>query len=151
MKSLLFALLLVSPALSQAGDYEFRVHRFCDLLLHLDESKGHVKIEAYPKAVETTQTLFQSSLTRLDPATYETPEGIRFTLTRLSEPVVLDHNRHINSGDWRLEITGSSQDYEKLKELLIPISSFRTPKDEAPGPTNPKVPDMTYYGEERTP
>ena len=132
---------------ANAKEYEFSVHRFCDIQLKTDHENGHVEIKIYPKAVPETEIVLQSKLKKVADGSYETPGGTRFTLSKLPKAIIHDHNRHINSGDWKLTITGSGAEYQKLKDNLVPISTFRTPNSELPiSANNPEMPDMTYHG-----
>jgi len=128
---------------SHAEEYLFLVHRFCDILLDTNSSAPYVEIKIYPKTVEQTEILFRSKLKLIGDKTYESSNKIRFKLKQLQTAVIHDANRHINSGNWQLDITGTNSDFQRLKNQLVPISTFRTPDpDSAENP----MPDMVYYG-----
>ena len=142
-----FLLLTLAMGVANAEEYEFIVHRFCDIKLKTSQETGDVEIRIYPKAVPEEEVVLQSKLKRIADGSYETPHGTRFTLSKLPKAIIHDHNRHINSGNWLLKITGSGPEYLKLKKRLVPISTFRTPDPELPASTNnPEMPDMTYHG-----
>jgi hypothetical protein len=49
---------------------------------------------------------------------YVSPRGTSFQLEKLERPVINDNNRKIDSGDWKVIISGGGDEYLSLKEKL---------------------------------
>lgn len=92
-------LLILAIEVASAEEFNFTVHRFCDIQLKTDHKNGHVEIKIYPKAVPKTEIVLRSNIKKVADGSYETPGGTRFTLLKLPKEIIHDHNRHINSGD----------------------------------------------------
>jgi triacylglycerol esterase/lipase EstA (alpha/beta hydrolase family) len=112
--------------------YEFRLHRWG--YVALDISPGHEEVHIYGGDKETTTTALRSPLKRLGSERFTTPKGTIFTITKLAAPVINDGNRRINSGDWKLVVSGNGSEYQKLKTGHWLTASF--------GDTG----DSTFYG-----
>jgi hypothetical protein len=50
-----------------------------------------------------------------------------FTLKHLPAPIINDGNRHINSGDWQLTVSGGGDEFAKLKPKLPKVAFGDTP------------------------
>ncbi len=56
-----------------------------------------------------------------------TPKGSVFTLKQLSKPIINDGNRHINSGDWQLTVSGHGAEFARLKSKMPVVAFGATP------------------------
>lgn len=126
---LIWASLLCLTA--HAESYDFWYHRFGRIGLITDSGKEKVFIEKGNKQGE--EIVFSAKLKPVGEDKFQTAEGTTFELEKLSKPVVNDGNRHINSGDIKLLVTGSGSEYEKFTI---------TPSFGATGKTE-------FYGEKR--
>ncbi|MES2920414.1 MAG: hypothetical protein V4819_02640 [Verrucomicrobiota bacterium] len=108
---------------AKAEQFEFQVHRFCHIRINTDRGKENVLIEVYPKAVPETKVILKSVL-KLEDGVYKSADGICFRLLKLAHPVVNDPNRHINSGDWILLISGEGKSFLGFKGRM-PEGTFR--------------------------
>ena len=88
----------------------------------------------YPKAVPETKVILKSVL-KLEDGVYKSTGGICFRLLKLAHPVVNDPNRHINSGDWILLISGEGKNFSDFKGRM-PEGTFKE-----------GFSDLTYLGE----
>lgn len=111
-----------------------RLSRFSDLTLETDPGSEKVTMEAGDK--RGSDIVFASSLKPAGGTSYVSPRGTRFQLEKLDRPVINDANRKINSGDWKLIISGSGEEYQSLKEKIGAPAFGDTGKTE-------------YYGEIR--
>jgi len=140
-------LIIVTSQYLRAQEYEFQIHRFCDL--QLDTTPGHenIEIKVYPKAVETTQTLFKSNLKKTGHNTFETADGLTIVLIKLPQEIINDHNRRINSGQWLVSVLGSNKEYLALRKELVSISTFRHDHSVLPDSgQEADMSDMSYLG-----
>jgi hypothetical protein len=78
-----------------------------------------------PRWTELTEEKIRELQARLSGASetpsspeYVSPRGTRFQLEKLDRPVINDANRKINSGDWKLTVSGSGDEYLSLKEKI---------------------------------
>jgi hypothetical protein len=106
----------VTMAFPEPTKFVFRVGRFADITLETKQGGERVTYESGNK--QGSETLFDSPVTLTAPLTWETHKGTRFQLKKLDHPVINDANRKINSGDWKLIVSGSGDEYNSLKENL---------------------------------
>ena len=128
MKILLAAsllILLVAPTL-RAEEYIFQYERFGATTLHTDKGKEFVRIEESGKEGPVT-TLFKSGLKPRGRGVYATMRGTVFTLGHLPRPITNDGNRHINSGDWKLTVSGQGEEFTRLKPKMPVVAFGDTP------------------------
>lgn len=119
LRWLLPGLALITSA--QAERYEFWLNRFgC---IRLDTTAAAPKIEFEQGNKEGEEIVWKADLTVVDKATFKTKAGTTFKLVNLEKPVVNDENRHINSGDWQIEITGKGKEYQLVRDKL-PFVAF---------------------------
>jgi len=138
---------ILCTSISHAKNYEFIVHRFCDIRLNTTSGQEGVEIKVYPKAVAKTQVIYKSKLTKKGDKYFVTDTGIVFILIKLPDSVLNDHNRGINSGNWLLAIMGEGKEYSNLKKKLVPISTFRHDYLKFPdSKTEENMSDMSYLG-----
>jgi hypothetical protein len=100
----LFLLLITS--LIHAEEYDFRYDRYGDIYLYTDKGNERVVIVRTSKKPGDEETIFESRLTPSGAGVYVTPKSTVFTLKQLPEAIINDGNRHINSGDWQLSVSG---------------------------------------------
>jgi hypothetical protein len=128
MKLIIIALtLLLSTSLIRAEEYDFRYERYGDIYLYTDKGKARVVIVRSSKTAGDEETLFESRLTSSGAGTYVTPKGTVFTLKHLAEPIINDGNRHINSGDWQLTVSGHGAEFTHLKPKMPIVELGDTP------------------------
>ena len=108
--------------------FVFRLGRFSDLTLETESGSEKVTVDAGDKI--RSDTVFESPLNPAGGTTYVSPRGTQFLLEKLNRPVVNDANRKINSGDWKLTISGSGSEYLSLKEKIGTPSFGDTGKTE---------------------
>jgi hypothetical protein len=96
--------------------FSFRLSRFGGITLETVPGKERVRIFQGDKGAE--ETVFESTLAPDGARSYVTPHGTRFMLNRLIKPVVYDANRKINSGEWKLVISGTDQEYTLMKQRI---------------------------------
>jgi hypothetical protein len=120
-------LLLCAAPVGRAEEYIFQYHRFGHISLQTDKGKERVVIVAYSKTPGDETTIFESPLKPSSAHRYLTPRGTIFTLKHLSAAIINDGNRHINSGDWQLTISGEGQEFAKLKPKLPKVAFGDTP------------------------
>jgi hypothetical protein len=96
--------------------FVFRLGRFSDLTLETEPGSEKVTVDAGDKT--RSDTVFESPLKPAGGTSYVSPRGTRFQLEKLGRPVINDANRKINSGDWKLIISGSEDEYLSLKEKI---------------------------------
>jgi len=65
-----------------------------------------------------------------------TTSGVRFRIERMPKPVVNDQNRRINSGEYRLCITGHGSAFSAMRARVPVLADFARTGE-----------DMTFYGE----
>ncbi len=129
---LLTLVLLATPAL-RAEQYAFWYDRFGSISLDIGGDKGRVSIE-YQVKTRPLDKILRSGLVLAGPGVFKTPHGTLFTLKHLPEPVINDGNRHINSGDWQLTVSGSGSEFIRIKPKL-------------PGASFGDTPPLVYLGE----
>jgi hypothetical protein len=100
--------------------------------IKLNTSLGNENVTIYSGDKQTTETWFASKLTRSGNGNYSTPQGTLFVLKKLSTFVINDGNRGINSGNWKLIVSGTGSEFDKLRTEAL---YFRTAKP-------------TFYGHE---
>ena len=124
MKIVVLALtFLLSASLIRAEEYDFRYDRYGDIYLYTDKGKERVVIVRTSKTPGDEETIFESRLTLSGAGIYVTPKGTAFTLKQLPEPIINDDNRHINSGDWQLTVSGKGKEFARLKPRM-PFVAF---------------------------
>jgi hypothetical protein len=105
----------------QADRYEFWLNRFGCIRLETGEKMSKVEFEQGNK--EKEEIVWKSDLTTVDNPTFKTKAGTTFKLVKLQKPVVHDENRHINSGNWQIEITGEGKEFQQIRDKL-PFVAF---------------------------
>lgn len=117
----------------------FKCFIACSYLFLLNRFGG---IEIKPESVrfyqgdkQGEQTLYQSQLLAKAPLIFLTPQGVEFRIEKLSKPVIHDRNRGINSGKYRLHVTGTGEAYDKIVTKVPRIAAFAATGEE-----------MTFYG-----
>jgi hypothetical protein len=121
------ALLLGAPFVAYADQITFQYHRFGDIIVDTEKGKESVVIEYSDKDPKNDKTIFKSQLIRVTENVYRTPKGTLFTLEHLSHPIVNDPNRRINSGDWKLTVSGTGQEFVRLKPRMPQVAFGKTP------------------------
>lgn len=96
--------------------FAFRLGRFSDLTLETEPGSEKVTIEMGDK--RGSDTVFDSPLKPAGEMSYVSPRGTSFKLEKLDQPVIHDANRKINSGDWKLTVSGSGDEYLSFKEKI---------------------------------
>jgi hypothetical protein len=121
------AFLLGAPLIAYADQITFQYHRFGDIIVDTEKGKESVVIEYSDKDPKNDRTIFKSRLIPVKENVYRTPKGTLFTLERLSRPIVNDPNRRINSGDWKLTVSGTGQEFVRLKPRMPQVAFGKTP------------------------
>jgi hypothetical protein len=106
----------VTMTFPEPTKFIFRVGRFADITLETKQGAERVTYESGDK--QGSETLLDSPVTLTAPLTWETRKGTRFQLKKLDHPVINDANRKINSGDWKLIVSGNGDEYNSLKQNL---------------------------------
>jgi hypothetical protein len=96
--------------------FGFLLDRFSYLTLRTEPGNEKVTFETGDK--RGSETVFDSPLKLTGAMAYVSPRGTRFLLEKLERPVINDGNRGINSGDWKVTISGSGDEYLSLKEKM---------------------------------
>ena len=109
-----------------ADQFVFQYHRFGGITIETTPGKEHVIIE-YGEKDSPVETIFKSRLLSAGPGVYKTPKGTFFRLEHLSKPIINDGNRRINSGDWKLTVSGSGKEFAKLKPKMPAVAFGDTP------------------------
>ena len=131
--TLFLSLVLLATTL-KAESYFFLLNRFGGIEIKMDGESGNVRFFQGDKQGE--ETTFQSKLKAASSGTFLTPRGVRFQIEKLSKRVIHDGNRRINSGDYRLRITGTGAAYDATKAKLPWLADFAASGEK-----------MTFYGE----
>lgn len=121
------ALLLGALPAAYADQITFQYHRFGDIIVDTEQGKGNVVIEYSDKDPKNDRTIFKSRLIRVKENVYRTPKGTLFTLEHLPSPIVNDPNRRINSGDWKLTVSGTGEEFARLKPKMPKVAFGKTP------------------------
>jgi hypothetical protein len=130
MRIIITALILAIGTAS-ASEFCFWFNRFGCITLSTTPGSEAVTIIQGNK--EGEETIFQSKLTPVGPNKFSTAKQTVFSLEHLTRAVIHDGNRRINSGEWKLEISGGVE-AKQIKELIGPAAF---------GP-----PDIYFGGEE---
>jgi hypothetical protein len=96
--------------------FVFQLGRFSDLTLKTEPGNEKVTFETGDK--RGSETVFDSPVKLAGAMSYVSPRGTRFLLEKLERPVINDANRKINSGDWKVIVSGSGDEYLSLKEKM---------------------------------
>ena len=131
---LVFSILFLVGTISRADSYLFLLNRFGGIEIRTSGESGNVRFFQGDKQGE--ETTFQSKLRVSSPGTFLTPGGVKFAIEKLSKPIIHDGNRRINSGDYRLRITGTGPAYDATKAKLPWLADFAAGGEK-----------MTFYGE----
>lgn len=126
--SLLVLMVLFGSNCVRAEEIFFLPERFFYITLSTTKGKERVVFESFDKMTDVTQTTLRSRLIRVRENVYRTPRGTVFTLEHLPAPIINDANRHINSGDWRLTVTGSGKEYRHLDSEIPNITDSKSPR-----------------------
>jgi hypothetical protein len=108
--------------------FVFLLGRFSGLTLETEPGNEKVSFETGDK--RGSETVFESPVELAGAMSYLSPRGTRFQLEKLERPVINDDNRKIDSGDWKVIISGSGDEYLSLKEKLGEPSFGDTGKTE---------------------
>lgn len=119
--------LLGAPLVAYADQITFQYHRFGDIIVDTEKGKESVVIEYSDKDPKNDRTIFKSRLILVKENVYRTPKGTLFTLEHLPRPIVNDPNRRINSGDWKLTVSGTGGEFARLKPQLPKVAFGKTP------------------------
>src|SRR6266478_4207829 len=113
MKLVLFVLLVATATtMAHAETYAFRIGRFTDLTFITDKGKAKVIIEDGDKV--SSAIVFEARLKPSRKGSFVTKRGTIFHLQRLKEKVINDANRHINSGNYKLVVSGKGPEYDRI-------------------------------------
>jgi hypothetical protein len=123
---LAFTLTLATLGTALADQFVFTYHRFGTITIEATPGQQSVVIEESGKEGPVT-TIFKSRLSLAGPGLYKTPKGTCFKVKHLSKPVINDANRHINSGDWKLTVSGTGKEWAKLKPKMPVVAIGNTP------------------------
>jgi hypothetical protein len=113
--------------------YLFTLNRFGGIEIKAD--KGEVRFFQGNK-VKVEEITFESKLRTVSPGVYLTPEGVSFHIVKLPKPVIHDRNRRINSGDYKLRITGTGRAFDAIVARLPVLANFAASGEK-----------MTFYGD----
>jgi hypothetical protein len=129
MLRLLLAILLIFAASANADTYLFILNRFGGIEIKVHGDRGEVKFFQGNKEgpVFTSRTQLVAG---------RTASGVRFDIQKLKAPVIRDFNRHINSGNYRLRITGEGSAFRAMEARLPLLADFAATGE-----------PMTFYGE----
>ena len=114
-------LFLIGGSQLHAEEIQFWLNRFGGIFI--ETAKGKERVRVFQGNKETEKTIFESRLVQASHGTYATPKGTVFTLKHLEKPIINDGNRHINSGDWQLAVSGKGKELERLKPKM-PFVAF---------------------------
>lgn len=112
--------------------FGFQTDRFSSLTLETESGSEKVSFETGDK--RGSEVVFASPVKPAGAMSYVSPHGTRFRLEKLGRPLINDANRKINSGDWKLTLSGDGDEYLSLKGKIGAPSFGDTGKTE-------------YYGE----
>lgn len=129
MVKLLLAVLMFTAWTARADTYLFVLNRFGGIEIKVHGDLGEVRIFQESKSGDTFSSKIQLTGGR-------TASGIRFEVEKLDEPVSHDPNRHINSGHYRLKITGDGAAFTSMEARIPPLADFADSGE-----------PMTFYGE----
>lgn len=124
--------------LLRADDFAFLPERFSSITFVTTKGHERITVETGTKQEGSEAKIFESRLAPAGAGAYRTPEGTIFTLKHLSKPIINDGNRHINSGDWQLTISGSGPEFARLKRNMPKVTFGETPP-------------LTYLGTKKQP
>jgi hypothetical protein len=106
----------VTMSFQEPTKFVFQLGRFADLTLETRPGGEKATYESGNK--QGSETLFDLPVTLTAPMTWETRKGTRFQLQKLDHPVINDANRKINSGDWKVTVSGKGDEYNSIKRDL---------------------------------
>ena len=120
MKSAFISLIALIAALPAfAGQHQFYLDPFSQILLTNDKGKESVIIEVGDKFSE--ETVYRSKLKAEGGGIYKTPDGVIFTVTDLPKPQTAgDGTRYTFKAKRKLTITGSGKAFDALMKKLKP-------------------------------
>jgi hypothetical protein len=118
---------LVATALLHADELHFQFHRFGHIAIETTKGKESVIIETYDKEPGSEQIIFKSRLIPTGDGSYITPNGTVFAIKHLRKPIINDGNRHINSGDLQLTVSGKGKEFARLKPKMPTVAFGDTP------------------------
>jgi hypothetical protein len=110
--------------------YLFLLNRFGGIEIKPDS------VRFYQGNKQGEQTVYQSQLLTKAPDVFITPQGVEFRIEKLTKPVIHDKNRGINSGEYRLWISGSGEAYDKVVAKIPHLADFAATGEE-----------MVFYGQ----
>ncbi len=116
-------------------NFDFRLNRFGGIILSTVKGSEHVRV--YQGSKQGEETVFEAALSRIGDKVYSTPGGTQFALKHLDIPVINDANRHLDSGDWEVIVSGRGSEFEALKPKM-------------PSVTFGSLPPLQYLGERVT-
>jgi hypothetical protein len=107
---------VVTMPFPKATKFVFQLGRFSDLTLETEPGNEKVTFETGDK--RGSETVFDSPVKLTGAMSYVSSRGTTFLLEKQERPVINDANRKINSGDWKLIVSGSGDEYLSLKEKM---------------------------------
>jgi hypothetical protein len=119
---LVLSIFFLAGTIARADSYFFLLNRFGGSEIRTRGESGNVRFFQGDKQGE--ETTFQSKFRVASPGTFLTPGGVKFEIEKLSKPIIHDGNRRINSGDYRLRITGTGPAYDATKAKLPWLADF---------------------------
>ncbi len=111
-------LLLVTGNLFGA-EFRFDTNRFG--YITMTTAKDSAKVVFIQGNKQGEEVTWKGTLKAVDKETFVTMGGTTFRLAKLDKKVVNDGNRGINSGIWKLAISGKGKDFEDIKAKLPSI------------------------------
>lgn len=127
----ILAVLFFWAGLACADTYFFQLNRFGGIEINTHGEDGEVRFFQGNK--QRTETTFES---RIKVKNFATPEGLHFRIDKLDKPVIHDPARNINSGNYRLHITGDGPAFNSMQARLPRLADFAESGE-----------FLTFYGE----
>ena len=120
MKSAFISLVaLFTPILAFAGQHQFYLNPFSQMILTNDKGKESIVIEVGDKFGE--EIIYQSKLKHEGGGVYKTPDGVIFTVSDLPKPQTAgDGTRYTFEAKRKLVITGSGKAFDALIQKIKP-------------------------------
>lgn len=113
-------LLLVLAGNLHAEQFEFWINRFGSIKVSTSKQSATAVLTQGNKQGEAV--MWQGVLKAVDQETFVSKGGTTFKITKQAKKVVNDPNRGINSGSYKLVISGKGKDYEAIKKEMVPVT-----------------------------
>lgn len=97
-----------------AGRYQFDLNRFGGI--HFTVTADTAQVEFFEGDKQGDEITWQAKLAPKGEGTWTTKAGTVFKLVKLPKKVVNDANRGLNSGDWKVTISGDGDEYAEVKK-----------------------------------